>query len=452
MNTRLFNSCLITSLFVLLGIGATSCGFNTKGSEKSEVELVEEGTNQKKEGGQKVADLTQEQIKAYAKVNSCYLPLLNDSTLYPDRKRSFYSWNELYNDSLKKENPYRNRYIVGDFMVLDEQLQNRGIEEKNPDLLQLIDFKKYDEKFVTLMDEAIDSKPNQLVLFDYIRKNHPSDSSELINFFLKVWQYKTPGINNKFSVINNKAYAVGQKVCLCEAEEDTLRLVSQFAISSKRLMPSERRDENGKLLSTTYVQNLPLGKGRNYYGAQYLITSKNWETARKYENLDKFHDEKLGGGNNRVTFFKSGAQLPNFLLMTPGKEYPKSMRQNGIHEVALAGLSRGMLGAPNSIGCIRATDFGSKFIRWWVPQNAKFFILYAENRYFAELPMQSLDKYLPFKNEVEGNAFRKWLVDTKPLKAAQLNIDKEGKHDNGHILEAYNLYGKDYEAYKSSKK
>ena len=452
MITRLFNSGLITSLFVLLGIGATSCGFNSKGSEKNEVVLVEEVTNEKKGGGQKLADLTQEQIKAYAKVNSCYLPLLNDSTLYPDRKRSFYSWNELFNDSLKKESPYRNRYIVGDFMVLDDQLQNRGIEEKNPDLLQLIDFKKYDEKFVTLMDEAIDSKQNQLVLFDYIRKNHPSDSSELFNFFFKIWQFKTPGINNKFSVINNKAYALGQKVCLCEVEEDTLRLVSQFAISSKRLAPSERRDENGKLLSTTYVQNLPLGKGRNYYGAQYLITSKNWETARKYENLDKFHDEKLGGGNNRVTFFKTGAQLPNFLLMTPGKEYPRSMRQNGIHEVALSGLSRGMLGAPNSIGCIRATDFGSKFIRWWVPQNAKFFILYAENRYFAELPMESLEKYMPFKNEVEGNAFRKWLIDTKPLKAAQLNIDKEGKHDNGHILEAYNLYGKDYEAYKSSKK
>jgi hypothetical protein len=138
--------------------------------------------------------------------------------------------------------------------------------------------------------------------------------------------------------------------------------------------------------------------------------------------------------------------------MTPAKEYPKSMRQNGIHEVALAGLSMGMLGAPNSIGCIRATDFGSKFIRWWVPQNAKFFILYAENRYFSELPIQSLDEYLPFKNEVEGNAFRKWLIETKPLKASQLDIDKEGKHDNGHILEAYNLYGKEYEAFKSNKK
>lgn len=452
MNTKLFNSCLMNTLFVVLAICVTSCGFNSKGSEKSEGNVVEEVANEKKVGLQKVADLTQEQIRAYAKVNSCYLPLVNDSTLYPDKKRSFFTWNELYNDSLKKENPYRNRYIVGDFMVLDEQLQNRGIEEKNPELLELIDFKKYDKKLISLMDEAIESKAGQAVLFDYIKKNHPSDSLELVNFFLKVWQYKTPTINKKVAVINSKAFALGQKICLCEAQEDTLRLISQFATSAKSLMPSERKDESGKVISTSYVRSLPIGKTRNYYGAQYLITSKNWETARKYETLDQSHDDKLGGGNNRVTFFKTGAQLPNFLLMTPAKEYPKSMRQNGIHEVALAGLSMGMLGAPNSIGCIRATDFGSKFIRWWVPQNAKFFILYAENRYFSELPIQSLDEYLPFKNEVEGNAFRKWLIEAKPLKASQLDIDKEGKHDNGHILEAYNLYGKEYEAFKSNKK
>jgi hypothetical protein len=452
MKTKLANTYFFNSLFVLLAICASSCGFNSKGSEKSEGNVVEEVANEKKAGLQKVADLTQEQIRAYAKVNSCYLPLVNDSTLYPDKKRSFFSWNELYNDSLKKENPYRNRYIVGDFMVLDEQLQNRGIEEKNPDLLELIDFKKYDKKLISLMDDAIESKAGQTVLFDFIKKNHPNDSLELVNFFLKVWQYKTPTINKKVAVINSKAFALGQKICLCEAQEDTLRLISQFATSAKSLMPSEVKDENGKVKSTSYVRSLPIGKTRNYYGAQYLITSKNWETARKYEKLDESHDEKLGGGNNRVTFFKTGAQLPNFLLMTPAKEYPKSMRQNGIHEVALAGLSMGMLGAPNSIGCIRATDFGSKFIRWWVPQNAKFFILYAENRYFSELPIQSLDEYLPFKNEVEGNAFRKWLIDTKPLKASQLDIDKEGKHDNGHILEAYNLYGKEYEAFKSNKK
>jgi hypothetical protein len=159
--------------------------------------------------------------------------------------------NELYNDSLKKDNPYRNRYIVGDFMVLDENLQNRGIEEKNPDLLELIDFKKYDNKLISLMDDAIESKPGQVVLFDYIKKNYPSDSLELVNFFLKVWQYKTPTINKKVAVINSKAFALGQKICLCEAQEDTLRLISQFATSAKSLMPSESKDESVKVISTS---------------------------------------------------------------------------------------------------------------------------------------------------------------------------------------------------------
>ncbi|MCE2708751.1 MAG: hypothetical protein ACK5BR_03385 [Bacteroidota bacterium] len=426
-----------------------SCGFDSQGTSKSNSSFETSNSSIEKKEKIKISDLTQEQIRNYAKVNSCYLPLVKDSTLYPDNKRSFYSWQELFNDSLSEDNSYRNRYLVGDFMVLDENLQTKGIEEKNPDLLQLVDFKKYDHFLISMMDSAVDYKQSEKKLFDYIRTKYPSDSLELLNFYRKIWQYKTPTLNKKVAIINNKAYALGQKLCLCEAQEDTLLLISQFSTSAKSLIPSEVLDEEGKVVSTSYVRSLPLGKSRHYYGAQYLITSKNWETQRAYERIDQAHDNKLGGGNNRVTFFKTGAQLPNFLLMTPSKDYPKAMRQNGIHEVALSGLSRGMLGSANSIGCIRVTDFGSKFIRWWVPQNAKFFVLYAENKYFSELPMSSISDFLPFKNEGEGNAFRKWLIDNKPLKAAQLEIDLTGRHDNGHILEAYNLFGAEYEVFRS---
>ena len=451
MNLSIFRNFIFrASLFSLILINF-SCGFNSNGSSTSKVVQDIEAPVSTVKSRPNISELTQEQIRSYAKINSCYLPLLNDSTLYPDNKRSFFSWNELLNDSLAKDNPYRNRYLVGDFMALDENLQNLGIEEINPDLSKLLDFEKYNQELFTLMDAAVDSKDSETALFTYIKKNYPEDSEVLTNFYSKIWKFKTPALNKKFAVINNKAFALGQKLCLCEAKQDTLLLISRFSTSAKSLIPSEKKDETGKVLSTSYVRSLPIGKTRSYYGAQYLITSKNWETARKYENLDKFHDEKLGGGNNRVTFFKTGAQLPNFLLMTPGKDYPKAMRQNGIHEVALSGLSMGMLGSANSIGCIRVTDFGSKFVRWWVPQNAKFFILYAENRYFSELPIESLEQYLPFKNEEEGNAFRKWLIETKPLKASQLEIDLTGKYDNGHILEAYNLYGKEYEAYQSNR-
>ena len=451
MNLSIFRNFIFRASLFSLILFNFSCGFNSNGSSTSKVVQDIEAPVSTVKSRPNISELTQEQIRSYAKINSCYLPLLNDSTLYPDNKRSFFSWNELLNDSLAKDNPYRNRYLVGDFMALDENLQNLGIEEINPDLSKLLDFEKYNQELFTLMDAAVDSKDSETALFAYIKKNHPEDSEVLTNFYSKIWKFKTPALNKKFAVINNKAFALGQKLCLCEAKQDTLLLISRFSTSAKSLIPSEKKDETGKVLSTSYVRSLPIGKTRSYYGAQYLITSKNWETARKYENLDKFHDEKLGGGNNRVTFFKTGAQLPNFLLMTPGKDYPKAMRQNGIHEVALSGLSMGMLGSANSIGCIRVTDFGSKFVRWWVPQNAKFFILYAENRYFSELPIESLEQYLPFKNEEEGNAFRKWLIETKPLKASQLEIDLKGKYDNGHILEAYNLYGKEYEAYQSNR-
>jgi len=247
--------------------------------------------------------------------------------------------------------------------------------------------------------------------------------------------------------MRDKVFANGQKVCLCEAHEDTLVLIAQFATSPKRLNPIYTKDSLGNVIKVIHSQYLPIGKKRHYYASQYRISSKNWERKRKYEKEDLIHDEKLGGGNKRVTYFQGKYELPNFLLMSPTKEFPKATKQNGIHEVALRELSRGMLGTANSIGCIRLSDFGSKFSRWWVPQNANFFVMYTEERYHKEFSLESIQDQLPFKNEVEGNAFRKWLHDNKPLKAKQLDIDIEGSFDNGFILDAYNLYGSEYENY-----
>ena len=396
-----------------------------------------------------VKELTQSEIKIRSIKNNCYLPLLNDSTLYPNDKRTFFNLEELYNQSLDSTSNYTNRYLVGNFMVLDSNMKNKGISEKNPDLSKLEDFKNYDKKLLTLLNEATDDLNNaDSNLIAYLQDNYLKDKDLIYNFFDKVWRYKTPGLKREYGILNKKAYALGQTICLCELKKDTIELIGEFAVSAKRLTTTHTRDSNDKVKITGYIPNLPTGKYRNYYGAQYTITSKNWETSRKYTELDKQHDTKLGGGNNRVTFFKTGAQLPNFLLMSPTKEYPKAMKQNGIHEVALRGVSRGMLGSSNSIGCVRVSDFASKFIRWWIPNNANFFILYDQNRYYSELRLDSISNLLPFKNEREGNEFRKWLNENKPLRAKQLQIDLEGKHDNGFILDAYNLYGNDYEKVK----
>jgi hypothetical protein len=396
----------------------------------------------------RVDGLSQELIGLYSKTNSCYLPLLKDPALHYTGSKVGFEWYELFNNSLAEESQYKNRYLVGDFMALNEELESRGIEEKNPDLEDLVDFKQYGKKLFELFDAAERSASDSELLYSYIRNNCTEDSIELINFYKKVWRFKTPPFVRKFSRIRNNVYASGQRVCLCEAHEDTLLLIAQYATSSKRLEPNVKKDSTGKVVSISHVEYLPIGKRRRYYASQYRITSKNWERDRKYEKADMMHDKKLGGGNQRVTYYKGKAQLPNFLLMEPTKDYPKAMHQNGIHEVALRELSRGMLGTANSIGCIRLSDFGSKFTRWWVPQDALFFVLYTEDRYHKKLSLESIKNQLPFKNELEGNLFRKWLHKNKPLKAKQMNIDIEGSYDNGFILDTYNLYGQEYEKNK----
>jgi hypothetical protein len=238
---------------------------------------------------------------------------------------------------------------------------------------------------------------------------------------------------------------------MCEAQEDTILQVGRFAISGKRQSPTVRITADGRQIRGLH-ESLPIGKRRSYYAGRYLITSKNWESQRKYEPLDIAHDNKLGGGNNRVTYYQGRAQLPNFLLMDPAPEYPDAMSSNGIHEVALAELSRGMLGSPNSIGCIRVTDFGSKFLRWWTPQNCNFFILYSNDLYVHKLDSIDPETIYPFKTKEEGDRFRKWLNEYLPDKAKSMDIDVEGDHRNGYVVDAYTAYKKEYDEYLKNNK
>ncbi len=436
----------LSMFFVFLSFACVTSFFSC--AEKKSVESKIQKARVKTQNDWEVKpvnQLSQDIILKYSNINSCYLPLLKDSSFYNPNFKVGFDWSDLFNDILSIDSEYRNRYLVGDLMTLDENLESRGIKEKNPDLSKLIDFKKYDNKLFELFDKAEQSEDDKKILFQYIRKNYPNDTIALNNFYEKVWRFKTPPYQRKFSVMRNKVYASGQRICLCEAYRDTLLLVAQYATSSKRLTPIIDKDSSGNTISTKHIEYLPIEKRRSYYASLYRITSKNWETDRVYENADMVHDNKVGGGNQRITFYKGNAQLPNFLLMEPSIEYPKAMRSNGIHEVALRELSRGMLGTANSIGCIRLSDFGSKFTRWWIPQSANFFILYKENRYHKELSKEDIQEELPFRNEKEGNLFREWLHNEKPLKAKQLDVDIDGSFDNGFILDAYNLYGEEYE-------
>jgi hypothetical protein len=153
----------------------------------------------------------------------------------------------------------------------------------------------------------------------------------------------------------------------------------------------------------------------------------------------------LGGGNNQVTFYKGRAELPNFLLLEPHDEYPRAMTSNGIHEVALSELSRGMLGAPNSIGCIRVTDFGSKFLRWWTPQDCPLFILYANDRYVKKMDNMNAAEVRPFKSQSEGDRFRYWMNTYLPEQAKFMEVDPEGDYLSEYLIDAYIAHRQAYD-------
>jgi hypothetical protein len=389
-----------------------------------------------------ITELTQDEIKQISKTNSCYLPLLNDSTFHNKKLANAFEFNTLFNNSLSNNQPYRNRYLVGDFNVLDDSLQSKGFEEVNPILHEMVDFKGVDKKIIELLQSDLqnDNQRNKVLNeLSYIRDT--IQKRQLTNFIEKVWKYKTPALRRKFNVNNSKVYAAGQKICLCEAQKDTIKEVARFAVSGKNYDPLP----NGRGL----VQYLPTGPRRAYYGDLYQITSKNWELERRYDSLDIEHDNRVGGGNNRITFYKGKVELPNFLLMKPDDNYPRAVRQNGIHEVALRELARGMLGSSNSIGCIRVSAFASKFIRWWVPQNANFFILYQSDKYYKEIKEISADDLLPFKTVDEGNKFRLWVNENLPEVARMFDLDKTGDFRNGYVLDVYYIYG---ELYEKSKK
>ncbi|MFM7726425.1 MAG: hypothetical protein ACKO7B_06970 [Flavobacteriales bacterium] len=155
----------------------------------------------------------------------------------------------------------------------------------------------------------------------------------------------------------------------------------------------------------------------------------------------------MGGGNNQITFFKGKVELPNFMLLEPHPSFKGAMRSNGIHEVALSQLSRGMLGAPNSIGCIRVTDFGSKFLRWWTPQDCNFFILYQEDRYVKKMEDINAADLRPFKNQEDGDRFRTWMNSVMPEQAQYMEVDAKGDYKSEYLIDAYIAHKEAYDQF-----
>jgi len=398
-----------------------------------------------------IDSLSNEEIWNLFLNNPCYLPLLKDSNFWEKGTRVGFSFKDLFNDSLKENSPYRNRFLVGDFNAILPNGQNRKITELYPKLAELQEFQELPKELIYKIDTIKPGTPVAQNLIEELKIRLGSKADKYINFINKVWKYKMVPISREYSIENTNIYSAGHTILMCEACKDTIKVIGKFATSPKRQDIAIRKTDDGNEIKS-YIEYFPTGKRRNYYAGMYRITSKNWETQRIYDSLDIARDNELGGGNNRVTFFKGNAELPNFLLMQPDKSYPNAMRQNGIHEVALRGLSRGMLGTANSIGCLRVSDFGSKFLRWWVPQNCKLFISYNDTLYHKKIETKdSVSNYLPFKNKKEGDSFRKWINIYKPDEAKILEIGETGDYKNGYIIDGYYYFKDEYERYLSNK-
>ena len=296
-----------------------------------------------------IDSLSFEEIRARYINNPCYLALLKDSSMWQAGTKVGYDYNDLLNDSLPSQNPYRNRFIVGDFNSLRIDGKNSGIYEVYPSLTSIKEFNSFPKSLLQRIDTTIYKEDNLKVIYADIKSQYGPKADKLINFIEKVWRYKIIPISREYSINGNNVYSAGQVLVLCEACKDTLKLIGKFATSAKRQDFKFEKDSSGKEIKTP-IEYVPTGPRRGYYAGLNRITSKNWESERTYDSLDIDRDNELGGGNNRITIFDKKVELPNFLLIEPDKSYPKSMRRNGIHEIALNYLPRGMLGTPNSIG------------------------------------------------------------------------------------------------------
>ena len=52
---------------------------------------------------------------------------------------------------------------------------------------------------------------------------------------------------------------------------------------------------------------------------------------------------------------------------------------------------------------------------------------------------------VPFKNETEGNAFRKWINGRYPSYAREIDLDLKGSYNNSFITKAWKKYGDKYQ-------
>ena len=142
-----------------------------------------------------VSELTQEEIKAFIKTNPCYLPLLKDSNYWENGMPLGFNDSALYNDVISKQNPFRNRYIVGDFNALNPDGSNRTVNEVYPQLDQLFDFKDLPKVWLDRIQQCKPNTPEFDTLLAEIKRSKLPNSIHYYNFLNKVFLISTNLLN-----------------------------------------------------------------------------------------------------------------------------------------------------------------------------------------------------------------------------------------------------------------
>ena len=382
-------------------------------------------------------------------INPCYTPIYKNIDYINNINIKF---EQLFNSELDSLNPYRNRFVLANLNTSTKNGKSKGVKEIHFNIKTSSEFKELFDVLAinNIKDDSIVKMSKEdlkvLILDNYNISNILTQFDMYINYHHKIKKYQKEEIEKEYSIYSGYKHA-GQELCFCEISNDTILLVSKHLTSARgKSRSSTGVDSTTGKKKYRYFDALPTKKDRKYYAPHYLITIRNWDTQRKYDKMDIKRDSITGGGNSRVTFFDNRTELPNFLLMEPDKKYPKAMKRNGIHEGSLSNMSRCMLGTPQSLGCLRTTDYGSKFSRWWIPKYANLFIYYDEDLYLDQQVEKSdiTGLVLPFSNKKEGNKFRKWINKYYPEYAKDIDLDETGSCDNCFMQIAWEKYHLEY--------
>lgn len=313
-------------------------------------------------------------IESIVEQNPCYIPILTRMDRVYNRA---FSLNELYNPEFSKNHFLSRRYIVGDFNTTDANGNCRGSYDLFAKNNQLDEFQDLMKEF---KNSGVNGKDTSSMFQWYkgLSKDKKRTYSNAYwtwrNYYDKVEQFRTPPLKrDPVITLGGVDYCVGQRLCLCEIQNDTIKMVAQFVTSSRnvKLYHGPLRDYD---------------RQPRYYAPKCVITSRFWDNRLPYDSLDILRDAVMKGGSKLVVRYKGRVKLPNFMNMKPDKDYPGSkVFSNGIHEFAVGGRAPGFyMGTPISLGCVRLHSYPSKFVRWWTPNKARFFISYQYKNYIQK--------------------------------------------------------------------